>query len=351
MGETQEKTVPSKAVKVSVLVAVYNASGYLRQCLDSLLGQTLADLQIICIDDASSDNSLDIIKEYADADGRIEVVSLSENHGQAYARNKGLEIAKGNYICFVDSDDWIAPDCLQQAVDCFEQHPLTGCVLFDTVYVYPDRQEAYPMPAFDVMTGQAAFEASLTWAIHGVYIVKADIHKRFPYDCSARAYSDDNTTRLHYLASNEVRTCKGQYFYRQHEESVTHKPSIRRFDSLVANASMKHTLISIGADNRILDIYENVRWLNVVDSMYFLYSNKDILPIDDLEKGREITRNAWKSVEVDRLRLGIRWKFGYVPIRWSWKMFEMQEYIYFRLRNVLFRLICFIFGKSHVKRV
>ena len=189
------------------------------------------------------------------------------------------------------------------------------------------------MEPFARMSGKAAFEASLTWKIHGVYIVRAEIHKRFPYDDSARAYSDENTTRQHYYVSRQVGCCKGRYYYRQHEGSVTHKPSARRFDYLRANASMKRMLLELGAEDRIVTLYENVRWLNVVDSMYFIYRNRNVLSPEDIASGEELIRQTWQGIEVGRLTARNRWKFGYMPLRLSWRLFRMQERIYFWLKN------------------
>ena len=84
--------------QVSVLVAVYNSAKYISRCMDSLLAQTLKDIQIICIDDCSTDESLEILNKYADTDPRIDVISLKENCGQAHARNEGLRRAGGKYI-------------------------------------------------------------------------------------------------------------------------------------------------------------------------------------------------------------------------------------------------------------
>lgn len=81
--------------KVSVLIAVYNTEKYLPECLDSLLNQTLMEWEAICVDDASTDGSWNIMQEYSAKDERIRVIRLSENHGQAYARNQALAKAKG----------------------------------------------------------------------------------------------------------------------------------------------------------------------------------------------------------------------------------------------------------------
>ena len=98
--------------KISVIVPVYNVELYLYQCLDSIINQTFKDIEIICINDGSTDNSGKVLEEYAQKDDRVKVLT-QENQGQAVARNKGLDIAKGEYIYFVDSDDFIHPQTLE----------------------------------------------------------------------------------------------------------------------------------------------------------------------------------------------------------------------------------------------
>lgn len=95
--------------KVSIIVPVYNVEKYLRKCIDSLINQTLNDIEIICINDGSTDKSLEILKEYKNRDSRI-ILLNQENSGQSVARNRGIEIAKGEYLGFVDPDDWIDLD-------------------------------------------------------------------------------------------------------------------------------------------------------------------------------------------------------------------------------------------------
>lgn len=92
--------------KVSIIIPVYNVEKYLRKCLDSIVNQTIKDIEIICINDGSTDNSLDILKEYQRNDKRIHIIN-QENAGVAIARNKGLDIASGKYIMFIDSDDYV----------------------------------------------------------------------------------------------------------------------------------------------------------------------------------------------------------------------------------------------------
>ena len=93
--------------KISVIIPVYNTEKYLEQCLESVINQTYKDLEIICVNDASTDNSFDVINEYSKKDSRIKYINFETNKGVSAARNVGLEAATGDYICFIDSDDWI----------------------------------------------------------------------------------------------------------------------------------------------------------------------------------------------------------------------------------------------------
>ena len=104
------------SVKVSVILPVYNVSEYLRQCMDSIVGQTLKDIEIICVDDGSTDDSLEILKEYEAKDKRVKVIE-QKNAGAGAARNNGLAIATGEYLSFLDSDDFFEPDMLEKAYE------------------------------------------------------------------------------------------------------------------------------------------------------------------------------------------------------------------------------------------
>jgi len=319
--------------KVSVLVAVYNAEAFLPECLDSLRAQTLGDIQVICVDDASTDGSLQLLREYAAKDSRIEVIALTENSGQAHARNEGLLRAQGDYICMLDADDWFSPDALEKAVTAFDEH--TDCVLFDVMMVYDSHhEEQYQMPAFKSLTGTEAFRLCLDWQIHGLYMVRADIHRQHPYDETCRLYSDDNTTRLHYICSRRVRCCAGRYYYRQHDSSATHRSSVRRFDYLRANESMRHQMQALGVSQQVLDEYENHRWLNLIGVYMFYHVHGHELSADDRGYGLSELHRVWTSIDRQALKKETTAKFGYRPCMFWW-MFRLQEWLYFTLRGFL----------------
>src|SRR5688572_14059839 len=96
-------------VKISIIVPVYNLEDFLPNCIDSLINQSFNDIEIILVNDGSKDNSPKICDEYAESDKRIKVIH-KKNEGVSIARNTGLKAAIGEYIVFVDGDDWVHPD-------------------------------------------------------------------------------------------------------------------------------------------------------------------------------------------------------------------------------------------------
>ena len=114
---------PQKPVKVSVVVPVCYVEQYLRECLDSIMGQTLREIEIICVNDGSSDSCMDILREYAQADTRIKVIN-KVNAGYGHTMNLGIDMAQGEYIGIVESDDFVVPEMYQELYDIATAHDL-----------------------------------------------------------------------------------------------------------------------------------------------------------------------------------------------------------------------------------
>ena len=104
--------------KVSVIIPIYNTALYLSEALDSICNQTLKEIEIILVNDGSTDNSLNILKKY---EPNIILIN-QENLGQSIARNEGIEIAKGEYVAFVDSDDWVDLDFFEKLYNTAKNH-------------------------------------------------------------------------------------------------------------------------------------------------------------------------------------------------------------------------------------
>lgn len=103
----------TEKILISVIIPVYNVENYLNECLDSVLNQTFREIEVICIDDGSSDKSMEILQEYSKQDLRIKILTQN-NMGAGVARNRGLTIAKGEYLAFLDSDDIFRLDMLEK---------------------------------------------------------------------------------------------------------------------------------------------------------------------------------------------------------------------------------------------
>ena len=142
---------------VSIIIPVYNSGPWLGRCLDSVLAQSYHDFECICIDNGCVDDSAQILARYAECDPRIRLIRFPENRGVCGARNAGLDSAKGDYVYFMDSDDWIDPDYIEALV----RHALkTGLDIVSNancIYEYDDPSKNKPGKVDFVLRGQEAY--------------------------------------------------------------------------------------------------------------------------------------------------------------------------------------------------
>ena len=217
--------------KISVVVPVHNAEKYLAKCIDSLLAQTLAAIEIILVDDASSDASPVILQTYAQKDNRIRLITHESPKGPGGARNAGLALAKGTYIAFVDSDDWLDKEALSflSATMDKEQVDILG---FGYRFVNEQNKVTSVRSKTQTYTGTEALRAYLLQEIP--IAVWNKMYKReillqntplFASDC----YYEDMVATFRLLA-----TCKGFmeipavfYNYVEHKESIMRSFSLR----------------------------------------------------------------------------------------------------------------------------
>ena len=115
--------------KISIIIPIYNSEKYLNRCLNSVLDQTFKDIEIICINDCSIDNSLKILKEYSKKDNRIKIIDLVKNCGVSNARNTGLNNVSSEFVCFLDSDDFLENDFCKSLLKsiCVNESDLACC--------------------------------------------------------------------------------------------------------------------------------------------------------------------------------------------------------------------------------
>lgn len=226
---------------LSIIVPVYNmaADNKLRFCLDSLVNQTVSDYEIIAVDDASADESFDILSAYeAQYPDKFRAVRLSENHRQGGARNRGIEQACGRWIGFVDSDDWIAPDMYEKLIGKAEQ---TGADVVGCDYCMVTQQtmrigKIIPNNTAD-QTGALDRKrrgklvmnpGSMVIKVYLKSVIDAN-HLRFPED----TFYEDNCASpvwmLHF--SHFERVEEPLYYYYQHDASTVHEISVEKCEA------------------------------------------------------------------------------------------------------------------------
>ena len=206
---------------ISVIVPVYNVEPYLRKCLDSVINQTYKDMEILIVDDGSTDGSGDICDEYK-ADKRVRVFH-TENRGLSCARNVGLDNAKGDWIGFVDSDDWIEPEMYELLIKGAEE---TGADIVECGIFMEFKARTIQYPAIQTTVCETeAIEALIRYKIRNQVWNKiwkaecfADI--RFP---EGRNYEDISTV-YKIVQKAKVTGINGEYYHwRQRASSITHR--------------------------------------------------------------------------------------------------------------------------------
>lgn len=213
--------------KVSVIVPVYNVEKYLKRCLDSLINQTLSDIDIICINDGSKDSSLQILEQYAQKDSRI-VIYNQENSGLSVARNTGLEHASGEYIGFVDSDDWVDLDFYEKLYNSAKNNNADIAVA-DFIREHPNKkpkrlklkeEKIYTTPEDKFMICKVHREGCVWNKIYRTEFIKSINLKFVP-----KMYYEDRdfTIRSLYFSKKLVTTPNTYYRYFVNPKSIVNK--------------------------------------------------------------------------------------------------------------------------------
>ena len=221
---------------ISVIVPVYNTALYLGRCIDSILAGTYEDLEIILVDDGSTDSSGEICDSYADRAPRVRVLH-TENAGLSAARNRGLDIASGEFISFVDSDDYIHPEMLQKLHEAIRE---TGAPMSICSYQYEDEGAGKHFDNAGVPKNDKVFRTRdilreelfkpyhTYWISAWAKLFRAELWSdiRFPV---GRIFEDIYTLPLVYMSCRTC-ACTGLtgYHYMQHAESLINMPSPRK---------------------------------------------------------------------------------------------------------------------------
>ena len=266
--------------KVTVVIPVYKVEQYLPACLDSVLGQTLTDIQVIAIDDASPDRCPEILDEYARKDPRVKVLHLPENHQQGYGRNRGLEQAEGKYVYFLDSDDMITPTAMEELFALAEKDRLDGIffdsqVLFESPELerknlgYPAVRQGVYEPR--VYGGQELLDEFISQREWDCYVQREFWRRehllshgiRFP---ESTEHEDEYFALAAILLAGRMRWVPGQYFIRRYraDSVMTRPPHPKDFHGYFVNYCRMVELVealgirSAGAESNIAHMYDKM---------------------------------------------------------------------------------------------
>ena len=226
--------------KISVIVPVHNAEKYLEQCIKSIVEQTYDNLEIILVNDCSTDASSDICDEYAKKDGRIRVIHKTQKGGEggAVARNEGIAAATGDVFYFIDSDDYIEPDMLENMYEIMEREN-SECVVSSFHYVDSEGAElSWYTPCLNEYRSMSGLEAAkiflTTLNIEGFSwnkLICREVMEKYQiaFDESMNSFVDmyDMFKAVFYSKKVSFYDAK-PYYYRQHNVSCVHTMSLRK---------------------------------------------------------------------------------------------------------------------------
>ena len=241
--------------KITVIVPVYNVENYLNKCLDSLINQTYKNLEIIVINDGSTDNSGEICQGYAQKDNRIVYIE-KENGGQSEARNMGLDRMTGSYVTFVDSDDWVELDYVENLYKKITEYQADIAVgnyysfneaegmyyfhifgdscyekVYDNVSIFENLYESQEMKSFALIS---------VWG----KLYKADLLKHLRFDIGKLGEDGYLNQKIYLLAEKTIYLNKGLYAYRQREGSSSRIWTEKWMHALVDAMSERITLLA-----------------------------------------------------------------------------------------------------------
>lgn len=286
---------------ISVIIPVYNVEKYLHRCLDSVIAQTYQNLEIICVDDGSIDESGRICDQYAVRDARIKVIH-QENQGLSAARNRGLDAAEGEYIAFVDSDDYILEDMYKKMLDKLLNYNVDLCVC-QWQYEFSDGRQVVKKKNIDpTIYGRKASLEFARFLYRGNYengvVVAAwnKLYRRALLDkirFEGRIHEDDAFNGRIMAKNISVYVMEEQFYvYAQNGDSLTNKPfSVNKFFFLDVLAERRELFKSDAFIRQETELLYCNMYIE-----YCLRARKDGVEVSHPERYRQIFRKMFSSL-------------------------------------------------------
>lgn len=313
-----------KQEKISVIIPIYNVENFLPRCLDSIINSNYQNLEIILVDDGSTDSCSQICEEYKEKDSRIKVIHKS-NGGLSDARNKGIDIATGKYISFVDSDDVVDEDMFSYLLNLLIDNKCDISVCNYTTFstMEPPQTKTNKLDNPRIYSREEALNILLKGKIsHSDYawnkLYKKELFKNIRYPRGRKMEDIGTTYKLYYKAKNIVIGDSIKYFYYQRKNSILGlnnyeiykdnlELSIERYNFLKDN-KVKINFVQYQKDiiNKIIELYKNSKTENQHKYFYDNSYDKIFIKLFDLKmlKGEHLKKIVRYYIYSKRIKKG-----------------------------------------------
>ncbi len=311
--------VSSSQISVTFIMPAFNAGDYIGRAIDSVIAQTYDNWKLIIANDASTDDTLKIIKKYAGLDNRISYMDLTIHQGSAYnVRKYAIRAADAEFVSPLDADDWIEPSYLEKLVARLKE---TNADIVYPLMVNPSNDKIIvPVKEFDIsMSGRGKDFVNCTlngWKIGaGGGLIRTTLYLNLFNQIfkTGYAFSDEYLTRRLLYNANCVAFSDAKYFYFINETSVTHNPTSRLFDNLICDQYLSDFITANYGNSS--EEYINIqiqRFFNIVGGLRYLNHNSFRLSKFARLKGRIMIQNAYGNLDWETIHLNISWKYYYM---------------------------------------
>ena len=313
---------------ISVIIPVYNVEQYLHKCIDSILEQTFQNFELILVDDGSTDNSGKICDEYAIKDKRI-IVIHQNNAGVSAARNTGLDSAKGEYIYFLDSDDWIESNALELLISLIEKNNLDLSIMeikeTDNEKTSYEKKDEIIYYSGDEVLNFFLKEQRVS-VVMGNKLYKKELFNKLRFPVGLRHEDEWISSDIFCKAQKIAFTKQACIFYRQHIGSYMYSPfSLERLDYLSALEHRCHVLL----DSRKYNFYTKCVFYTLKIFMNYC------IKINDLDLNQNEKRKLIKAYRLKTNKI-----FKLLPI-YKWKLYLIKRYLIFRFSMKLYKKLIY----------
>lgn len=310
----------SKAyTSVCFIMPAYNVGKYISRAIESVIGQTCQSWNMIVVNDASTDNTPDIIKDYAAKDPRISYIDLPINQGNAYkVRKFAIETATAEFVAPIDADDWLDPGYLEKLLN--RREDTDADIVYPTMVNPATGNTLVPVPDFDISSvdkgKKFVIQTINCWKIgaNGGIIRKSLYLAQYKEKYNTNyIFSDEYLTRRLLFDAPKVAFSNARYFYFTNDTSVTHLPTSRIFDKLICDEYLSQFIVkNYGYSSPEYINVEIQRFLDIVNSMRYLNRQHKRLSRFGQIKGLVSIRKSYDRIDWKTVRRNIGWKYYYM---------------------------------------